>query len=255
MPISDDVCQGPCSNQARKAWAAHAQAILDHADAIDAWVDAGEQGDPPAEPLPPTVEEWPGEPIFCSRCKNLIEAALLDLDNLASELQALSDGHRGNVPEGRVSGSRSSGSPSSTADLLDRMYGFLADVEDEWRGTWGYTKRSDRIHRGAHPRSRRIAWLSGRLEGILGSEDHTRFGLDVLRWEVVLRERLKEDSVGSKSPIRCPRRGCGERRVVRQKEGYWQCSGCTMMLSDAVERQQRHEQGSELVTQQEAYAS
>lgn len=255
MPISNDSCHGSCNNPARRAWAEYDQAIIDHADAIDSWADSGQQGAPPAEPLQPEVEEWPGEPLFCSRCKKLIEAALRDLDNLASELQAGSDGHRGNVPEGRVSGSRSSGSPSSTADLLDKLYGFLADVEDEWRDTWGYTKRTDRIHRGAHPRTRRITWLAERLEGILGSEDHVTFGLDVLRWEIVLRERLKEDSVGMKSPIRCPRRGCGERRVARKKEGYWECGGCTLVLSDQVERQQRHDQGVELVEQQEAYAS
>lgn len=255
MPISDDSCHGPCNNTTRRLVAEYDRAIIAHADAVDAWVDAGKKGHPPAEPIPPEVEPRRGEPRFCSGCKARILAALLDLDNLASELQALSDGHRGTLLEGRVSGSRSSGSPSSTADLLDKLYGFLTDVEDEWRDTWGYARRTDRIHRGAHPRTRRITWLSDRLEGILGSEDHVKFGLDVLRWEVVLRDRLKEDSVGLKSPIRCPRRGCGERRVVRKKDGYWECGACSNVLSDPVERQQRHEQGVELVTRQEAYAS
>jgi len=240
-------------NATRRAYEAYRQAIIEHADAMDAWVEAGEVGDPPEEPSLPDVEARQGEPRFCGRCKALIKVALLDLDNLASELQAGADGHRGNVPEGRVSGSRSSGSPSPTADLLDKLYGFLADVEDEWRDTWGYAPRTDRVHRGAHPRSRRIAWLSERLEGILGSEEHVKFGLEVLRWEVVLREQMREDSVGTKSPIRCPH--CSERRVVRQKEGFWQCGACTMLLSDPVERQQRHDQGVELETKQEAYAS
>lgn len=255
MPINSEACQGPCTNKARKAWAAYDQAIIDHADAIDAWVESGEQGNPPPEPELPQGELRRGEPLFCGNCKARIEVALLDLDNLASELQAVADGHRGGMPEVRVSGSRGSGSPSSTADILDKLYGFLADVEDEWRDTWGYTRRTDRVHRGAHPRTRRIMWLSDRMEGILAAEDHVKFGLDVLRWEVVLREKLKEDSVGTRSPIRCPRPGCSERRVVRQKAGYWQCGACAMVLSDPVERQQRHDQGVELETRKEAYAS
>lgn len=141
--------------------------------------------------------------------------------------------------------------------LLDSLYSFLADVEDEWRDTWGYTARTDRVHRGAHPRTRRITWLSERLESVLAAEDHVTFGLDVLRWEVVLRGRLKEDDVGTKSPIRCPR--CAERaRVVRHKEGYWQCGACTMLISNAYERKLRHDQGVELEATgktEEAYAS
>lgn len=237
-------CSGPCNNAARRAWAAYDQAIIAHADAIDEWVKSGEKGEPPAEPTAPEVAVRDGEPLFCSRCKAVVRAALLDLDQLAAELQAQADGHRGGVQEGRVSGSRGAGSPSPTADLLDKLYGFLADVEDEWRGTCHYAPRVDRAHRGAHPRLRRISWLYEHLDAILAAEEHTRFGLDVLRWEVVLREKLKEDSVGTKSPIRCPR--CSERRVVREREGYWQCGACATLLSDPYERQLRHDQGNEL---------
>lgn len=244
MPITKP-CSGPCNSPARRAWNAYEQALKQHATDLEAW-HAGELGEAPDEPLPPDVEVRQGDPLWCPRCKTLVRVALLDLDNLAAELQAGADGHRGALAEGRVSGSRGSGTPSPTADLLDNLYGFLADVEDEWRDTWGYSPRTDRVHRGAHPRTRRITWLSERLEGILAAEQHVTFGIGVLRWEVVLREKLKEDSVGTRSPIRCPK--CSERRVVRQREGYWQCGSCTMMLSDPVERQQRHDQGVELET-------
>ncbi|MFD9949851.1 hypothetical protein ACFWYW_55720 [Nonomuraea sp. NPDC059023] len=220
---------------------------MDHADAVDAWVAAGEDGDPPAEPEEPTITPCLGDPLFCSKAKSLIKVALADLDYLAAELAALSDGHRGSLPEGRVSGTRGSATPSSIAELLDALYGFLADAEDEWRDTWGFDPRTDRLHRGASPRSRRIAWLSGQLEGMLRREEYVAFGRGVLNWEVVLRAKLKEDPVGTRSPIRCPRPGCSELgRVVRHREGYWQCGACSTILSDATERQQRHDQGVEL---------
>lgn len=236
-------CSGPCNNSARRAWAAYEQALDQYAADMEAW-QADKLDNEPEEPLPPEVEVRQGAPLFCGRCTATIRAALLDLDQLAAELQAGADGHRGGVPEGRVSGSRNSGSPSPTADLLDKLYGFLADVEDEWRGTCAYTPRTDRAHRGAHPRLRRISWLSEHLDAVLSAEEHVNFGLDVLRWEVVLRQKLKEDSVGTKSPIRCPR--CSERRVVREREGYWQCGACATLLSDPYERQLRHDQGNEL---------
>lgn len=256
MSTTVQLCAGPCNNPARRARDAYKKALDEYAAAMEKWTD-GLLDKEPLLPSEPDVREEPGEPLFCGRCKAKIHMALLDLDNLAAELQAQSDGHRGGVPDGRVSGSRDSGSPSSSADLLDRLYGFLADVEDEWRDTWGYTKRADRVHRGAHPRTRRITWLSERMEGVLAAEDHIRFGLDILRWEIVLRARLKEDDVGTKSPIRCPR--CAERgRVVRQKEGYWSCGACTMLISGPYERQLRHDQGVELEATgktEEAYAS
>ncbi|MFI7644082.1 hypothetical protein [Nonomuraea sp. NPDC049400] len=241
---STNACNGPCNNTARRLIADYERALDGYVELLDEWIAGGQQGEEPAEPMAPELTVYEGEPLFCRRCRALVRAALLDLDQLATELSARSDGHRGSVPEGRVSGSRTSGSPSPTADLLDALYGDLTDVEDEWRQRWGFAPRTHRAHRGADPRSRCIGWLSERLDGILAAEEHIGFAARVLRWEVVLRERLQEDSVGTKSPIRCPR--CSERRVVREREGYWQCGACTMMLSDPVERQQRHDQGVEL---------
>lgn len=244
MSIDPQACMGPCNNTARRLIADYERALDDYVERLDQWITGGQQGGEPAEPVEPDVEPREGDPLFCRACRALVRVALLDLDQLASELSARSDGHRGSLTEGRVSGSRGSGSPSATADILDKLYGDLTDVEDEWRQRWGFAPRTHRSHRGAHPRSRCIGWLSEQLDGILAAEEHVPFAAQVLNWEVLLRNLLKEDPVGSKSPIRCPH--CAERRVVRQKEGYWACGTCTMILSDAVERQQRHDQGVEL---------
>lgn len=253
MPISTDACAGPCNATARRLIATYEAALDDYVTLLDEWIAGGQRGKEPPEPVEPEVNVYDGEPLFCRRCRALVRAALLDVDQLATELSARSDGHRGTLQEGRVSGSRTSGSPSPTADLLDKLYGDLTDVEDEWRQRWGFAPRTHRAHRGADPRSRCVAWLSERLDGILAAPEHVPFAARVLNWEVVLRNRLAEDPVGSKSPARCTH--CDARRIVRQREGYWQCGECTTIYSDAVERQLRHDQGVELETKQEAYAS
>lgn len=244
MPISPEACCGPCNNTARRLIADYECALDEYVELLDKWIAAGQKGKEPAEPVEPDVEVHGGDPLFCRKCRALVRAALLDLDQLAAELCASSDGHRGSIPEGRVSGSRRAGSLSPVADILDRLYGDLTDVEDEWRQRWGFASRTHRSHRGAHPRSRCIGWLSEQLDGILATPDHVEIAAKVLNWEIVLRNLLAEDPVGSKSPARCGR--CSERRIVRQREGYWQCGACTTIYSDAVERQLRHDQGVEL---------
>lgn len=239
------MCVGPCNNAARRTLAAYERAIMEHADAIDAWVAAGELGEPPAEPEQPSMTARGGEPHWCTQCSSLVRAALLDLDVLASELAARADGHRGGIQEGRVSGSRGAASPSPIADTLDRLYGFLADVEDEWRHACGYAQRINRTHRGAHPRSRTIGWLSEHLGNLLADEDHVKSGLDILRWETVLRALAKEEPVGSVSPIRCPR--CSTyKQVMREQEHHWACKACGRLIPDAEERELRDKQGREL---------
>jgi len=245
VPISSEACAGPCNSQARKTIAAYDHALEAHIIDVDSWIASGQQGDCPPAPAEPLVECTPGEPLWCHRCKALVRAALLDLDVLASELAARADGHRGGVQDGRVSGSRSSASPSPIADTLDKLYGFLSDLEDEWRGACGYAPRVNRTHRGAHPRSRTIGWLSEHLANLLADEDHIKSGLDILRWETVLRTLAKEEPVGTVSPIRCPR--CSTyKQVVREQEHHWACKACGRLIPDWEERELRDKQGREL---------
>lgn len=107
MSSTAQPCSGPCGNPARRARAAFKQALDEYVAAMEAWT-AGELAKEPTMPLEPDVREALGEPLFCGRCKAKIHMALLDLDNLAAELQAQSDGHRGGVPGERVSHSRAS---------------------------------------------------------------------------------------------------------------------------------------------------
>jgi hypothetical protein len=245
VPISSDACAGPCNHQARKAAAAYDQALDAHIVEVDKWIAAGRHGDCPPAPAEPVIECTPGDPLWCARCKSLVRSALLDLDVLASELAARADGHRGRVTEGRVSGSKGAPSPSPTADALDKLYGFLADVEDEWRHTCDYAPRVNRTHRGAHPRSRTIGWLSERLGDILADDDHIKTGLDILRWEIVLRALANEEPIGSTSPIRCPR--CATyKQVMREQEHHWACKACGRLIPDREERELREKQGREL---------
>ncbi|TMS00158.1 hypothetical protein [Nonomuraea basaltis] len=245
MPISSDSCNGPCNTGARRAIAAYEQALDAHIIEVDAWIAAGQQGECPPAPAEPVIESIPGDPLWCSRCKSLVRAALLDLDVLASELAARADGHRGVVAEGRVSGSKGAPSPSPIGDALDKLYGFLSDLEDEWRQTCGYAQRVNRTHRGAHPRSRTIGWLSEHLGNLLADDDHIKSGLDILRWEIVLRALADEEPIGSVSPIRCPR--CAiYKQVMREQEHHWACKACGRLIPDWEERELRDKQGREL---------
>jgi ribosomal protein L37AE/L43A len=255
VPISPYACQGPCSKQARDDWAAYDQAVLDHADAIDEWVEAGQQDEPPTEPEPPTTPFWEGRPHFCTGCVNRIRTALNDLDLLAAELEATADGHRTGTPQGRVSGTKTPGSLSPVRGVLDKLYGDLTDAEDEWRQTCQFTARTNRTHRGSHPRSQTISWLLAHLDRMLAYQhpiqDHIQFGLDVLRWETVLRAMVKDEPVTRRSPIRCPR--CSERQIQRAGS-YWECGACGRLMSHDEHDREYAEQADEH-EQQEAHAS
>lgn len=218
-------CHGACNHAARQALAAYQRAIEEHADAIDAWVAAGQPGEPPAEPEPPTIRWNPGSPLFCGRCLANTRRALLELDTLAGMLAAHSDGHRTpTTGEGRVSGTKTTPSVSPTADILDRLVGDLFDVEDEWRAERGYPPRQSHGARGAHPRSRTIGWLAERLEEILAHPDFVALPRRVHNWERVLRRLAKDDRAASTSPVRC---SCGERRIAWDTDlHYYRCRSC-----------------------------
>jgi len=120
-----------------------------------------------------------GDPVWCRRCRALIRARLLDLDDQAALLSALEGGHRSRTGE-RVSGSRERPSPAPYIDDLDELLHTLLSWEDAYRE-----------HRGLAPRPRRgrfaptlsgnIAWLAAHLDGLLAFDGAADFGREVLR--------------------------------------------------------------------------
>lgn len=244
--IPDNACPGPCNAGARKAVDTYQQAREQHAKDLTAWENTppGQRGDRPAPPEPPEVRVVTGDPVWSTRCQQIIRRALAELDDLASLLAATADGHRGlpsrdQVPAATTRRRPGSTSPSPIADTLDELYGALVGAEDDWREFRGYAPRPQRPRDG-HARRLTITWLLDELDSILAHPGSVGFGRGVLSWQRRLRLLTKSDPVGTLSPIRCPR--CSEVQVRRQDDGYWQCGSCGRLLNEAEHAREKDEQ-------------
>lgn len=252
MPITTDACPGVCNNQARRAWEQYDQAVIRHGYEMELHLDAHERWqhdfpvwqaavavwhppltwpEEPIEPSEPDRPQQPGipvalaNPVWCGRCPRVIRQALAELDDDAALLNASVDGHRGAAISG-PNGVKPL-DHKAIVDELDELYGFLVDVEDQWRRARGYPERPRRA-RGADARMRTVGWLLGVLDDILLDEWSVEVGLDILRWQRRLLRMTKSDPTSRRSPIACPR--CGERQVNRGDD-YYECTSCGRLLS------------------------
>lgn len=245
MPINPNSCPGLCNRKAREAWDAY-----DHAVDVWALTPDHQRGDHPEQPgMPVTL----GDPVWDGRCSRLIRAALTELDDLASQLQALSDGHRGAGARHGKTGPTTKGSSApapgtAIPNTLDELYGALVRVEDDWREFRGYQVRPQRPRNGSARRFA-IVFLLDELDAILAHPASVAFGRATLAWQRRLRTLTKSDPVGSLSPIRCSR--CGEVRVKREDDGYWKCHTCGKLISQdehdrEFDEQARDQEAAEL---------
>lgn len=251
MPINPNACPGPCNRRAREAWEAY-----DHAVDIWAYTPAHQRGDKPEEPAAVLTL---GDPVWDGHCARLIRTALAELDDLASALQAVSDGHRGaGAKHGKTgpAGKGASAPAPGTAipNTLDELYGALVKVEDNWREARGYPARPQRPRNG-QARRLSIAFLLDELDLILAHHASVQFGVATLAWQRRLRALTKSDPVGSLSPIRCSR--CGEVRVRREDDGYFKCSACGRLMSQEehdreFDEQARAQEAAELAEESAA---
>lgn len=239
-------CRGSCNYRAAQEWTAYYRALDTHIAAYDQWIAGGQQGDPPDEPAQPKLTFYPGAPLFCERDVAATRRSLLELDTQAAQLAAHSDGQRGQGDgNGKISGSKTTPSISPTADILDRMLGDLFDLEDEYRQARAYPARvgsgKNSGPRGAHPRTKTISWLAAHIPGILELPDFIDLPRTVFNWERVLRRLNKDSRAAINSPIRCPGKSCGERRVKWDDEHhYYLCGACGNVLYQ--DEHDRHEE-------------
>lgn len=229
MPIPSDACPGKCNSVAREVHTAYDTALPqwrnvayylatrpgnpddahDPGPAPDDWDitddDAKALG---LEPRPAKPEKTfrEGAPIWCGACISSARRALAEIDRLAYTLAAHSDGHRGAASgeqiSRRVAGPRT---VSPIIEMLDRLYGEVTDVEDEWRQYCGYLPVRRSGVRGSHNRSTAIAFISERLDAILAEPEYTEFGHRILKWERLLMAQTKSEPVTRRRPGRCPR--------------------------------------------------
>jgi hypothetical protein len=236
---TERACLGPCNNTWRAAWRTYQEDWLAWSVKHAVWeslIAAGHRDAPePPEPPRPLVAATPGEPLWCLRCAGVLGRALAELDDLAALAAAAADGHRGQPATERASSGGPAASPSPVADMLDELYGVLANIEDQWRDARGYDRRPQRddkggAQRGASARTLTISWLGQHLGEILDDPWSATVARNVFAWQRRLQDRTSSAPLASLRPVRCPR--CAQRAVRRRDDGYSICRQCGRLLSE-----------------------
>lgn len=130
-----DICPGRCNDNWRAADTGYRQAMDEYAAAMEAWTAAADAGLPePPKPEPPDFTPWGGDPVFCGRCSASVRSKLLDIRDLAADIDAENLGLRRGPETERVSGSRHPSSPSPVGNDLEDLSGLLRDWESKAHG-------------------------------------------------------------------------------------------------------------------------
>lgn len=244
MPRPDDACPGPCNTGLHKCWDAYEAAVKDHRRAalaaagglsdLRAIQEAAETIlDVPEPPEPRTY--WLGDPIWCARDTAHIRRALHELDMLAAVIEAEHDGHRGAGGDATPTGKRGKGadapSPAPIVDQLDRLLGYLFDVQDKYREVrnWSPRPTGGRKNRGAQARIEAISWLGVHLDAILRHPGSVRFGKGILAWHRILQKAAHSEPVDERRPGRCRR--CERQALRRWQDEYVKCENCGLIMS------------------------
>lgn len=187
----------------------------------------------PEPPEPPDLRCTTGRPVWCPRCQSAIRSALPTIGDLASLLESWADGHRGPASGEKIPSRQSTApSPSPIADTLDVLYGFLIEVEDDWREHAGHGPRPPRP-RNSDAREKTLAYLRAQLTQILANPGSARFGREALAWLRRLRDLAKSDQVLRPRPGRCPNTRCRLVNVLRTRDdGHIECRSCGRLMNE-----------------------
>lgn len=158
----------------------------------------------------------PGQPIWCTDCRDDITSALQDIPRLADDVPASGRLLTPPVELGRLSRADIHASPSPAYDLHDEL--------EHWI-TRHVTDTATRL--GHSPKGHGIGYLVGRVTFILSRDpEGIEFGMQALTW----RRRLTFASGGPKLvhhvPGQCPR--CDMRGRLRRDDGddLVKCRAC-----------------------------
>ncbi|KAB8186898.1 hypothetical protein FH608_046255 [Nonomuraea phyllanthi] len=201
----EGACVGSCNHRSREAWRAYHKAREAHAAAVEAWLAAGQQGEPPAEPEQPDVRFWPGAPLVCENDKAKVRAALADLDELMTLRLLYGDGYEARGESERVSGSAEPPSPSSAYDDLNDLLGWLRHHETTYRASQLDWLTAPYRGASASALTSAVGWLSKHLDGILAHPElAAEFAEGVLRWTRRIDQAAKARPRRRSKPLRCP---------------------------------------------------
>lgn len=190
-------CPGTCNSQYRKAREAFDEALVLY-DPLDA---------AQSRPLPPDIQPWPGDPIWCGRCTARIRVCLSELDDAAAIMLAAADGHRPQSGEQRVAGSREDPTASPAGDDLEELGRMLTAWEDIYRGIKGWEESKPRRGFLASQVTTCASWLMAKLDGILAAPDIAAdFGAEIQQWHKEICGKGKAGARTLRKPLRCP--GC-----------------------------------------------
>lgn len=219
--MGEQACPGPCNRRWR--------------DAMDGWRQAMAAYDPldaaQSRPDTPATAPWPGEPVWCGACTARIRLRLAQLDTLAGLLAATADGHRQAPPDGHVTGTVGSPSPSQAADDLGEMYSMLTGWESAYRDWQGWDSGPPKGDLAARE-TETVTFLSRQLGGILASPMAADFGREILQWHQETAAAAKAGVRTLPKPLRCP--GCGLLTLVwTEGEDRVDCAnpGCGLIMS------------------------
>jgi hypothetical protein len=200
--MTDGTCQGSCNNGYRKAKALYEAACAAYDKALLARAVDPDLPEP-RRPEPPETRPWPGDPIFCLRCQGVIHRELAELDDLAAlRASQVPGGASGGDHSGRVSGSRTTSSPSPAVGDVDELA--------EWLRAW------ESIIRGDDPRPRVgylasevttvTAWLTHHFGTIIINTGIAEdFGTETRQWHRELTGKTKAGSGMRHQKQPCPR--------------------------------------------------
>lgn len=187
-------CPGPCNANYRKAREAFEEALALY-DPLDA---------AQSRPLPPDIQPWPGDPLWCGRCSARIRACLSELDDAAAIMLAAADGHRAVDLNDRVGGSREDPTASPAGDDLEELGRVLTAWEDIYRDMKGWPSPPRRGFLASLVTTC-ASWLMLHLDGILSAPDISAdFGAEVLRWHREIVGKGKAGARKLRKPLRCP---------------------------------------------------
>lgn len=169
-----------------------------------------------------------GLPVWCGDCGNAIAAALDELPDLLTALDAEVDQQRAAGGDAPITGSRGRPSPSPIVDDIDEITRLLEYWEDAHREYAGHPARPPR---GSGRRPGAAArWLATHLVVVLAAPFAEELGRDVTRLHRLARRRTATDQAKARKPVPCP--GCDLLALVHAAgDKYIGCDSCGRLLS------------------------
>ncbi len=233
--LSNGVCPHWCNHKWRKAAAAHEKAV-------EKWIARGCVG---AEPQPPEIEPWPGEPSLCRKCAAVVRNALRELPKAYDALASVKYLTRtSSADEERRGRSDVPSSPSPGADHQDEILRLACAWEDALRQRLGHSAATDAFGNPRATLDGAIEYLNANYQALVDNWDYDiveEFADDIHEAYATAVAMVKNKPVRRHLPTPCPSPGCGLKALI-QEEGvagkvwYVECSerlgGCGRLYSE-----------------------